>query len=119
SRVICERLLREAERNVAIRIRETADKDAFEVAGRGELQLGILIENMRREGFELTVSRPQVVVKVDEATGQKLEPVEEVIIDIDEEHTGVVVKKLSERKGDMQEMRPSGGGRARLVFHVP
>ncbi len=74
---------------------------------------------MRREGFELTVSRPQVVVKLDEATGQKLEPVEEVIIDIDEEHTGVVVKKLSERKGDMQEMRPSGGGRARLVFHVP
>jgi GTP-binding protein len=119
SRVIRDRLMREAERNVAIRIREMADKDAYEVAGRGELQLGILIENMRREGFELTVSRPTVVVKVDEATGQKLEPVEEVIIDIDEEHTGAVVKKLSERRGDMQEMRPSGGGRARLVFIVP
>jgi GTP-binding protein len=119
SRVIRDRLMREAERNVAFRIREMPDKDAFEVAGRGELQLGILIENMRREGFELTVSRPTIVAKVDEETGQKLEPVEEVIIDIDEEHTGVVVKKLSERKGDMQEMRPSGGGRVRLVFIVP
>ena len=119
SRVIRERLMRESERNVAIRIREMPDKDAFEVAGRGELQLGILIENMRREGFELTVSRPTVVVKIDETTGQKLEPVEEVIIDIDDEHTGIVVKKLSERRGDMQEMRPSGGGRSRLVFIVP
>jgi GTP-binding protein len=118
SRVIRDRLMREAERNVAIRIRETADKDAFEVAGRGELQLGILIENMRREGFELTVSRPTVVVREGE-NGQKLEPVEEVIIDVDDEHTGAVVKKLSERKGDMQEMRPSGGGRTRLVFYVP
>jgi GTP-binding protein len=119
SRVIRDRLLREAERNVAIRVRETDDKDAYEVAGRGELQLGILIENMRREGFELTVSRPRVVVKVDDETGQRLEPLEEVIIDVDDEHTGTVVKKLSERKGDMQEMRPSGGGRSRLVFYVP
>jgi GTP-binding protein len=117
SRVIRDRLMREAERNVAIRIRETPDKDAFEVAGRGELQLGILIENMRREGFELTVSRPTVVVR--EENGQKLEPIEEVIIDVDDEHTGVVVRKLSERKGDLQEMRPSGGGRTRIVFHMP
>ncbi len=119
SRVIRDRLLKEAERNVAIRIREVADKDSLEVAGRGELQLGILIENMRREGFELTVSRPQVVTRTDENTGQKLEPVEEVIIDVDEQHSGIVVQKLSERKGEMREMRPSGGGRSRLVFHVP
>jgi GTP-binding protein len=119
SRVIRDRLLNEAERNVAIRVREVADKDSLEVAGRGELQLGILIENMRREGFELTVSRPQVVTKTDETTGQKLEPIEEVIIDVDEQHSGVVVQKLSERKGEMMEMRPSGGGRTRLVFHVP
>jgi GTP-binding protein len=119
SRVIRERLLREAERNIAIRVSESDDKDAFTVAGRGELQLAILIENMRREGFELTVSRPKVVIKIDEATGQKLEPVEETIIDVDDEHTGVVVQKLSERKGELLEMRPSGGGRTRMVFHVP
>jgi GTP-binding protein len=119
SRVIRERLLKEAERNVAIRITENPDKDSFDVAGRGELQLGILIENMRREGFELTVSRPRVVIKEDEATGEKLEPVEEVIIDVDEAHSGVVVQKLSERKGQLLEMRSSGGGRQRLVFHVP
>jgi len=119
SRVIRERLLREAERNVAIRVSESADKDAYEVAGRGELQLGILIETMRREGFELTVSRPQVLFRTDEATGQRLEPIEEAIVDVDEEHAGVVVKKLSERRGELVEMRPSGGGRQRLVFHVP
>jgi GTP-binding protein len=119
SRVIRERLLKEAERNVAIKISENVGADAFDVAGRGELQLGILIETMRREGFELTVSRPQVVMKTDEATGEKMEPIEEVIIDVDEEHSGVVVKKLSERKGQMLEMRPSGGGRQRLVFLVP
>ncbi len=119
SRVIRDRLLREIERNVAIRIAENPDKDSFDVAGRGELQLGILIENMRREGFELTVSRPRVVYQRDEATGQRLEPIEEVIIDVDEEHSGIVVKKLSERRGDLMEMRPSGGGRQRLVFHVP
>jgi GTP-binding protein len=119
SRVIRDRLMKELERNVAIRVRENADKDSFEVAGRGELQLGILIENMRREGFELTVSRPQVVTKTDEATGQRLEPVEEVIVDVDEAHSGIVVQKLSERKGELREMRSSGGGRTRLVFYVP
>jgi len=118
SRVIRERLLKEAERNIAIRISETDDKDAFEVAGRGELQLGILIETMRREGFELTVSRPRVVFKVDD-NGQRLEPIEEVIIDVDEAYSGAVVQKLSERKGDLLEMRSSGGGRQRCVFLVP
>ena len=119
SRVIRERLLKEAERNVAIRVSELSDKDALEVAGRGELQLGILIETMRREGFELTVSRPQVLFKTDAVTGGRLEPVEEVIIDVDEEHAGIVVQKLSERRGDLMEMRSSGGGRQRLVFLVP
>ncbi len=118
SRVIRERLHKEAERNIAIRITEEDDKDSFTVSGRGELQLAILIENMRREGFELTVSRPQVVFKED-SNGQRLEPIEEAIIDVDEEHSGVVVQKLSERKGELLEMRPSGGGRQRLVFHVP
>ena len=100
SRVIRERLLREAEGNVALRVTPSeTETDAFEVAGRGELQLGILIETMRREGFELTVGRPRVVFRVDEATGQKLEPVEEVIIDVDEAYSGVVVQKVSERKG--------------------
>ncbi len=119
SRVIRERLLREAEGNVALRITETDDKDSFEVSGRGELQLAILIETMRREGFELTVSRPRVVFHTDPVTGQRLEPIEEVIIDVDEEHAGAVVSKLSERRGDLIEMRPSGGGRQRLIFHVP
>jgi GTP-binding protein len=119
SRVIRERLLKEAERNIAIRINENDDKDSFTVAGRGELQLAILIENMRREGFELTVSRPRVLFKTDETTGGRLEPIEETIIDVDEEFSGVVVQKLSERKGELLEMRPSGGGRQRLVFHVP
>ena len=120
SRVIRERLLKEGERNVAIRVSELAEtKDAYEVAGRGELQLGILIETMRREGFELTVSRPHVLYKTDPDTGARLEPVEEVIIDVDAEHSGIVVQKLSERRGDLMEMRPSGGGRQRLVFLVP
>jgi GTP-binding protein len=119
SRVIRDRLMKEAERNVAIRITENPDKDSYDVSGRGELQLGVLIENMRREGFELTVSRPRVVYNSDEATGQRMEPMEEVIIDVDEQHSGVVVQKLSERKGELQEMRPSGGGRTRLVFFVP
>jgi GTP-binding protein len=120
SRVIRDRLLKEAERNVAIRVSELPDtKDAYEVAGRGELQLGILIETMRREGFELTVSRPRVVITTDRETGQKLEPVEEVIIDVDEAYSGVVVQKLSERKAELVDMRPSGGGRQRLVFHAP
>jgi GTP-binding protein len=120
SRVIRDRLLKEAERNVAIRVGELPDtKDAYEVAGRGELQLGILIETMRREGFELTVSRPRVVIEADRVTGQKLEPVEEVIIDVDEAYSGVVVQKLSERRAELIDMRPSGGGRQRLVFHAP
>jgi GTP-binding protein len=119
SRVIRERLLKEGERNVAIRVTESSDKDSYEVAGRGELQLGILIETMRREGFELTFSRPRVLFKSDPATGKRMEPIEEVIIDVDEEHAGIVVKKLSERRGDLVEMRSSGGGRQRLVFHVP
>jgi len=118
SRVIRDRLLREAEGNVALKIEESPDKDSFFVSGRGELQLAVLIETMRREGFELAVSRPRVVMKTDE-NGQLLEPVEEVVIDVDEEHAGVVVQKMSERKGEMIELRPSGGNRQRLVFHAP
>jgi GTP-binding protein len=118
SRVIRERLWREAEGNVALRIAESSEKDAFEVAGRGELQLGILIETMRREGFELSVSRPKVLFQRD-ADGGLQEPIEEVVIDVDEEHAGIVVQKLSERKGELVEMRPSGGHRQRLVFHAP
>ncbi len=117
SRVIRDRLLQEAEGNVALKITETDDRDSFEVAGRGELQLSILIETMRREGFELTVSRPKVVFQT--IDGQRHEPIEEVIIDVDEEFTGTVVQKLAERKGDLLEMRPSGGDRQRLVLHVP
>ncbi|MFL6928763.1 MAG: translational GTPase TypA [Xanthobacteraceae bacterium] len=118
SRVIRERLLREAEGNVALRITESAEKDAMEVAGRGELQLGILIETMRREGFELSVSRPKVLFE-QAPSGRLLEPIEEVVIDVDEEHSGIVVQKLSERKAELIEMRPSGGGRVRLVFYAP
>lgn len=118
SRVIRERLLREAEGNVALRIGESLEKDSMEVAGRGELQLGILIETMRREGFELSVSRPKVLFERDR-NGELLEPIEEVVIDVDEEHSGTVVQKLSERKAEMVEMRPSGGGRVRLVFYAP
>jgi GTP-binding protein len=119
SRVIGERLFREAEGNVAIRVRESAERDAFEVAGRGELQLGVLIETMRREGFELSISRPRVLFKTDPSTGQQLEPIEEIVVDVDEEFAGVVVEKLSRRKAEMQEMRPSGGGKLRLSFLGP
>jgi GTP-binding protein len=118
SRVIRERLLREAEGNVALRIADSSEKDSMEVAGRGELQLGILIETMRREGFELSVSRPKVLFRHD-SSGELLEPIEEVVVDVDEEHAGVVVQKLAERKGEMIEMRPSGGGRVRLIFYAP
>jgi len=118
TRVIRDRLFKEAEGNVALKIEEATDKDSYIVSGRGELQLAILIETMRREGFELGVSRPRVVLKRDEA-GQLLEPIEEVVIDVDEEHSGVVVQKMAERKADMLEMRPSGGNRLRLVFHAP
>jgi GTP-binding protein len=118
SRVIRDRLLREAEGNVALRVSESSEKDSMEVAGRGELQLGILIETMRREGFELSVSRPKVLFRRD-PEGNLLEPIEEVVIDVDQEHSGIVVQKLAERRGEMTEMRPSGGGRVRLVFHAP
>jgi GTP-binding protein len=118
-RMIRDRLLREAEGNVALRVRESDERDSMEVAGRGELQLGILIETMRREGFELSVSRPEVLLKEDPATNEVLEPIEEVVIDLDEEHSGIVVQKMAERKADMMEMKPSGGGRLRLVFHAP
>ncbi|WP_020174450.1 translational GTPase TypA [Methyloferula stellata] len=118
SRVIRERLYKEAEGNVALRIEDSPEADSFIVSGRGELQLAILIENMRREGYELGVSRPKVVFQKDEK-GDLLEPIEEVVIDVDEEHSGVVVQKMSERKSDMIEMRPSGGNRLRLVFHAP
>ncbi|WP_442581728.1 translational GTPase TypA [Mesorhizobium sp. ASY16-5R] len=118
SRVIRDRLLREAEGNVALKIEESSEKDSFFVSGRGELQLAVLIETMRREGFELAVSRPRVVMQKAE-NGDLLEPIEEVVIDVDEEHAGVVVQKMSERKAEMIELRPSGGNRQRLVFHAP
>ncbi len=117
-RMIRDRLLREAEGNVALRVRESDDKDAMEVAGRGELQLGVLIETMRREGFELSVSRPKVLLRKNDA-GDLEEPIEEVVIDVDEEHSGVVVQKMAERKAEMTELKPSSGGRVRLVFHAP
>jgi GTP-binding protein len=117
-RMIRDRLLREAEGNVALRVTESAERDSMEVAGRGELQLGILIETMRREGFELSVSRPKVLFRRD-ADRSLLEPIEEVVIDLDAEHSGIVVQKLSERKAELVEMRPSGGGRQRLVFFAP
>ena len=117
SRVIRERLLREAEGNVAIRVTPGADGDSFEVAGRGELQLAVLIETMRREGFELTIGRPRVLLR--EENGQKLEPIEEVIIDVDDDYSGIVVQKLTERKGELVDMRPSGAGRTRLRLYVP
>ncbi|MBS9475931.1 translational GTPase TypA [Ancylobacter radicis] len=119
SRVIRDRLLREAEGNVALKIEESSDKDSFFVSGRGELQLAVLIETMRREGFEIAVSRPRVVFSKDEATGDILEPIEEVLIDVDEEYSGVVVQKMSERRAEMVEMKPSGGSRQRLVFYAP
>jgi GTP-binding protein len=119
SRVIRARLLREGEGNVAISVRETEDKDAFEVAGRGELQLGVLIETMRREGYELSISRPRVLMKSDPQTGQQLEPIEEVTVDVDDAYTGVVVEKLAGRRAELRDMRPSGGGKTRIVFHAP
>jgi len=117
SRMIRDRLFAEAEGNVALRITDGESKEGYDVAGRGELQLGVLIEQMRREGFELTVSRPQVVMQ--EIDGKRHEPLEEVSVDVDEEYSGIVVEALSLRKGKMVEMKPSGGGKTRLVFHVP
>ncbi len=119
SRVILDRLMNEAEGNVALHITQTADSNSFEVAGRGELQLAVLIETMRREGFELSISRPQVVFREDTKTGERLEPIEEVIIDVDDEYSGIVVEKLSARKGEMLEMKSVGSGKQRITFHVP
>jgi len=119
SRVIAARLLKEAESNVAIRVTETSEKDAYEVAGRGELQLGVLIESMRREGFEVSISRPRVVFQTDPETGERLEPVEEVMIDVDDEFTGVVIEKLSARKAELKDMGPSGAGKTRISLMAP
>ena len=119
TRMIEERLMREAEGNVAIQVRQSENKDAFEVAGRGELQLGVLIETMRREGYELSVARPRVLLKTDSETGKKMEPIEEVVIDLDEDYAGTVVETLSRRKADLIEMKNAGVGRQRLVFHAP
>jgi len=117
SRMLGDRLEREALGNIALHIRQTEDKDAFEVAGRGELQLGVLIETLRREGFELSISRPRVLYRTE--NGQRLEPIEEVHIDVDDEFTGVVVDTMNQRKSEMQDMRPSGGGKTRLIFLTP
>jgi GTP-binding protein len=119
SRVIRARLLAEAEANVAIKVTETEDKDAMEVAGRGELQLGVLIESLRREGFELSISRPRVVYQADPESGERLEPIEEVVIDVDEEYSGVVIEKLAARKAELTDMVPSGAGKTRLTFNAP
>ncbi len=119
SRVIRERLHKEAESNVAIRISDTPGGEAFEVAGRGELQMGVLIENMRREGFELSISRPQVLLRDDE-NGNKLEPIEEVTIDVDDDYSGAVIEKITgPRKGELAEMKPAGAGKTRIIAHVP
>jgi len=118
SRVIRERLMKEAESNVAIKVADTPGGEAFEVSGRGELQMGVLIENMRREGFELSISRPQVIMR--EEDGQKLEPIEEATIDVDDEYTGAVIEKLTgARKGELVEMKPAGAGKTRIIAHVP
>ena len=118
SRVIRDRLMKEAETNVAIQITDTPGGAAFEVAGRGELQMGVLIENMRREGFELSISRPQVLFR--EEDGQKLEPIEEVTIDVDDEYSGAVIEKITgTRKGELVEMKQAGAGKTRIIAHVP
>ena len=117
SRMIRDRLMREAETNVAIRVTESDDKDSFEVAGRGELQLGVLIETMRREGFELGISRPRVLFR--EENGQRMEPFETVVIDVDDEHSGTVVEKMQRRKAELTDMRPSGAGKTRVTFSAP
>ena len=119
SRLIKARLDKEAEGNVSLSVRETEQKDAFEVAGRGELQLGVLIETLRREGFEMSISRPRVLFREDPETGASLEPYEYVQVDVDGEYSGVVVEKLNLRKGEMLDMQPSGGGKTRLAFRIP
>jgi GTP-binding protein len=118
SRVIRDRLMKEAESNVAIKVTDTPGGEAFEVAGRGELQMGVLIENMRREGFELGISRPKVLLR--EEDGKTLEPIEEATIDVDDEYSGVVIEKLTgARKGELVEMRPAGAGKTRIIANVP
>jgi GTP-binding protein len=119
SRQIRDRLFREAEGNVAIKVSDSNEFEAFEVAGRGELQLGVLIEQMRREGFELTIGRPRVLTRQNPETGEREEPMEEVLVDVDEPYSGVVVEKLSRRKAELRDMRPTGGGKQRLTFMVP
>ncbi len=119
SRVIRERLLREAQANVAVKVAETSEKDAFEVAGRGELQLGVLIETLRREGFEVSISRPRVVYRIDTETGDRLEPIEEVVIDLDDEFAGVVIEKLSGRRAELASIGPAGAGKSRITFLAP
>jgi GTP-binding protein len=119
SRQIRDRLFRETEGNVAIRVSDVPESEAFEVAGRGELQLGVLIETMRREGFELTIGRPRVLTRTNEEIGEREEPFEEALIDVDEAYSGVVVEKMSLRRGQMQDMRPSGAGKVRLTFLIP
>jgi GTP-binding protein len=119
SRQIRDRLFREAEGNVAIKVSESNETEAFEVAGRGELQLGVLIETMRREGFELTIGRPKVLTRDNPETGEREEPMEEVLVDVDEPYIGVVVDKMGRRRGEMRDMRPSGGGKVRLTFVMP
>ena len=119
SRVLGARLMREAEGNVAIKVAESNERGAFEVSGRGELQLAVLIETMRREGFEMSISRPRVLFQEDAATGEKLEPIEEVTIDVDDEYSGIVVDKMSQRKAELRDIRPTGGAKQRLVFLAP
>jgi GTP-binding protein len=118
TRVIRDRLMKEAETNVAIHVKDTPGGEAYEVSGRGELQMGVLIENMRREGFELSISRPRVIYK--DIDGERHEPVEEATIDVDDEYTGAVIEKLTgPRKGDLVEMKPSGAGKTRIIAHIP
>jgi len=118
STVIRNRLLAEAETNVAITFNENSNKDAFEIGGRGELQLGVLIETMRREGFEITVSRPKVLFQEDE-NGKKTEPFEEVTIDVDEEFSSSVIDGMNQRKCEMTDMRAAGAGKTRIIFLAP
>ena len=119
SRMIRDRLERETESNVAMKIKDGSTADVFEVFGRGELQMSVLIETMRREGFELLIGRPRVLFKIDEATGEKLEPIEEVLVDVDQAYSGQVVQKMAIRKGEMISMLPSGAGKVKMTFLAP
>ncbi len=119
SRMIRDRLFKEAETNVAMKVKDGLTSETFEVFGRGELQMSVLIETMRREGFELMIGRPRVLYKTDEATGERLEPIEEVVIDVDQEYSGTVVQKMALRKGEMMSMQPSGAGKVKMTFIAP